>query len=253
MYSPRARIGLLLLVFVALSGIAGLASNPTPLGLVINPTPSTIALNIWTNQSTYTIGQNAVVYFSVNQPAYVYIYDIQPDGITRLIFPNAYSQSNYVGAGTHTLPDGSYHFTVAPPTGQESLQAIASPVPLALELPYSEPFPMVAPNAGQAGADIQAHIMGIIPQPNYVTAWTSFMIVSGYSYTPPTPTPTPTPSTPPCYPINPFYPCPPFYGYAGGSWYWDGGQWVYGVPSSGWYWYWENGSWHFRIRICFGC
>ena len=94
MYYPRARIGLLLLVVVALSGIAGLAANPTPLGLVVTPTPSTIALNIWTDKSSYTIGENATIYFSVNQPAYLYIYDIQPDGITRLIFPNAYSPSN---------------------------------------------------------------------------------------------------------------------------------------------------------------
>jgi len=254
MYSPRARIGLVLLVVLALSGISAVASNPTPLGLVITPTPSSIALNIWTDKQSYTIGEYATIYFSVDQPAYVYIYDIQPDGITRLIFPNAYSQNNYVGPGIHQLPDGMYHFTVAPPTGMESLQAFASAVPLGLEMPYYEPFPMVAPNAGQAGVDIQAQIMGIIPEPDYVTAWTSFMIEAAYTppaYTPPSYTP-PQSSAPPCYPINPFYPCPPFYGYTGGSWYWDGTQWVYGVPSSGWYWSWENGSWHFRIRICFG-
>lgn len=259
MHNPRARIGILLLVFVALSGIGAVAASPTPLGLVITPTPSPISLSIWTDKTTYSIGENATIYFNVSQPAFIYIYDIQPDGIVRLIFPNAYSQGNYVGAGTHTLPDGMYRFTVAPPTGTEQLQAIASGVPLGLELPYSEPFPMVAPNAGQAGVNIQAHIMGIIPEPDYVTAWTSFLIVSGYytppSYTPPSYTPpsyTP-PSSPPCFPFNPFYPCPPFYGNPGGSWYWDGTQWHYGMPSSGWYWYWDDGSWHFRIRICFGC
>lgn len=259
MVNARPRIGLVVLLLVALSGLAALASNPTPLGLIIDPTPSPVSLSIWTDRSSYAIGESVTIHFNVSQPAFVYIYDIQPDGITRLIFPNAYSQSNYVGPGTYTLPDAGYRFTVAPPTGTERLQAIASLVPLGLEMPYWEPFPMVGPTPGDAGADIQGHIMGIVPEPDYVTAWTSFVIVSGYytppSYTPPTYTP-PTytpPSSPPCTSYNPFYPCPPFYGYPGGSWYWDGSQWQYGVPSSGWYWYWEGGSWHFRIRICFGC
>jgi len=253
MYNPRGRLGLLVIGLVALFGMVAVADSPAPLGLIIEPTPDPFSVSIWTDKPTYVIGENAVIYFNVSQPAYVYIYDIQPDGIVRLIFPNAYSQNNFVGAGTHTLPDGMYRFTVAPPTGTEQLQLIASPVPLGLEQPYSEPFPMVGPNPGVATMGIQTQIQGIIPEPNYVMAWTSFVIVS-YSYTPPTPTPPPSPTPPPCYSWNPFYPCPPFYGYPGGSWYWDGDEWVFGIPSSGWYWYWgTDGVWHFKIRICFGC
>ena len=118
MYSPRARVGILLLVVLSLSGIVALASSPTPLGLVITPTPSNLTLNIWTDKTSYTIGESATIYFNVNQPAYVYIYDIQPDGITRLIFPNAYSQSNYVGPGTHTLPDGIFSICRCSTAGQ---------------------------------------------------------------------------------------------------------------------------------------
>lgn len=254
MNNPRARLGVLLIGILALSGIVAVAGSPAPLGLIIDPTPDPLSVSIWTSKSTYTIGENATIFFNVSQPAYVYIYDIQPDGIVRLIFPNAYSQGNYVSAGTHSLPDGLYKFTVAPPTGTEQLQILASPMSLGLELPYSEPFPMVGPNPGAATNDIHAHIMGIIPEPDYATAWTSFTII-GY-YTPPVPTPTPTPTpTPPSYtPWNPFYPYPPFFGFPGGSWYWDGSEWQYGVPSSGWYWYWgTDGTWHFKIRICFGC
>jgi len=257
MKTPRARLGLLLIGIVALSGIVVVASSPAPLGLIIDPTPDPFSASIWTDKSSYVIGENATIYFNVSQAAYVYIYDIQPDGIVRLIFPNAYSQSNYVSAGVHSLPDGAYRFTVAPPTGTEQLQIIASLVPLGLELPYSEPFPMVGPSPDAATQSIQGHIMGLIPEPDYVMAWTSFLIMSSYSYTPPAPTPpptpTPAPTPPPCYSWNPFYPCPPFYGFPGGSWYWDGGEWHYGVPPSGWYWTWEGGEWHFHIRICFGC
>jgi len=242
---------------------------PAPLGLIIDPEPDPLSASIWTNKPSYVIGENATIFFSVSQPAYVYIYDIQPDGIVRLIFPNAYSQSNYVSAGTHTLPDGLYKFTVAPPSGTEQLQIIASPISLGLEQPFSEPFPMVGSSPGAATDDIQAHIMGIVPEPDYSSAWTSFQIVGGYygytqptppSYTPPSyyPTPPTYHPAPPAY--NPSQP-PPFPGVSGATWYFTGGQWYSGMPASGPYWYWYNpcgysyapcGVWRIRVRIRFG-
>jgi hypothetical protein len=42
------------------------------------------------------VGETAQIYFTVNQQAYIYLYDLQPDGIVRLVFPNAYSQNNFV-------------------------------------------------------------------------------------------------------------------------------------------------------------
>ena len=249
MNNPRARLGILLIGIVALFGIVAVAGSPAPLGLVIDPTPDPLSVNIWTDKTSYAVGENATIFFSVSQPAFVYIYDIQPDGIVRLIFPNAYSQGNYVSGGTHSLPDGLYRFRIAEPTGVEQLQIIASPISLGLEMSYGEPFPMVGSSPGAATGDIQAQIMGIVPEPNYATAWTSFTIIA--YYTPPTP---PPPSTPSYYPWNPFYPYPPFFGFPGGSWYWDGSEWQFGVPPSGWYWTWgTDGSWHFKIRICFGC
>ena len=244
---PRARLGILLVGIVALSGIVAVASSPAPLGLIIDPTPDPLSVSIWTDKSSYVVGENATIFFNVSQPAFVYIYDIQPDGVVRLIFPNAYSQSNYVSPGTHSLPDGLYKFRVAEPIGVEQLQIIASPVSLGLEMSYGEPFPMVGPSADAATGNIQAQIMGIIPEPDYATAWTSFTIIA--AYTPPAPT---QPSAPPSYfPWSPS--CPPFVGYPGGSWYWDGCQWQCGVPSSGWYWYWGSDcTWHLKIRICFG-
>jgi len=254
MTKQRTRYGILLAGILALSGLVAVASQPAPLGLIIDPEPSPMSASIWTDKSSYVIGENVTIYFNVSQSAYVYIYDIQPDGVVRLIFPSAYSQNNFVSAGTHSLPDGLYKFTVAPPTGTEQLQIVASPISLGLTPSFGEPFPMVGSDPSAATSDIQAHIMGITPEPNYVTAWTSF-VITGY-YTPtPTPPYTPPSYTPPSYyPPSPFYPQPPFSGYPGGSWYWDGSEWHYGMPPSGWYWYWgPDGVWHFRIRICFGC
>jgi len=249
--NPRTRIGLLILIAVAaVSALAVGQGSPAPLGIVPTPTPTPLSVSIWTNKASYTIGESVTIYFSVNQAAYIYIYDIQPDGIVRLIFPNAYAPQNYVSAGTHTLPNGLYKFTVQPPTGQEQLQIFASPVQLGLApMSYGEPFPMIGQSPGSAQGQIEAQIMGITPQPTWATAWTSFMIVPSYSYTPPTPTP------PGYYPPTYSYPfpVPPFFGFPGGTWYWQDGQWHYGTPSTGWYWYFgPDGKWHFRIHIRIG-
>jgi hypothetical protein len=250
MKSTSTRFVLLLLIgLVAASALAFAQGTVAPLGIVPTPTPQPLTASIWTDKSMYVIGQTVAIYFTVSQPSYIYIYDVQPDGLVRLIFPNAYSQGNYVSAGTHSLPDGLYQFTVAPPTGTEQLQIIASPVNLGLNPPsYYEPFPLVGVNPQSATNEIQVQIKGIVPVPTYVSDWTSFQIVASYGYTqPPT-----TPSAPSYYsPYPPFY--PPFYGYPGATWYWEAGEWHFGIPTSGWYWYFgSDGSWHFRITFHFG-
>jgi hypothetical protein len=251
--APRFAL-LLLLGLAAISAVVAAQSTPAPLGIVPTPTPTPTTASIWTNKTTYMVGETATIYFTVAQPSYVYIYDIQPDGVVRLIFPNAYAQANYVSAGTHTLPNGPYQFTIAPPVGTEHLQLIASPVSLGLTPPaYYEPFPMVGTSPQTATQQIQVQIMGIVPTPTYTSAWTSFQITQTYAYTPPSYTP-PSYTPPPSgsyYPYPPYY--PPFYGYPGATWYWMDGTWHFGVPTSGWYWYFgSDGKWHFRITIRFG-
>lgn len=252
---------LLLVALVALSAVAAADGGAAPLGIIPTPTPTPnpLTVNIWTNKTGYVVGEYVTIYYSVSQPAYVYIYDIQPDGLVRLILPNAYEQANYASAGTHTLPgSGAYRFTVTPPTGTEQLQIFASPVPLALSpSSYSEAFPMVGSNPHSAGVAIK----GIIPtdpqQAQWVTAWTSVTISQSYGYTYPggtypypypypTPTPTPTPG-PGSYP--PMY--PPFPGTPGGMWYWYNGSWQQGMPTSGWYFYFSPQCSCWRITFVF--
>lgn len=250
----RTRLaGFFAVILIAVSAsLAGLAqSGVAPLGIIPTPTPTTLTATISTNKASYAVGENATITYTVSAAAYVYIYDIQPDGVVRLIFPNAYSPSNYVTAGSHTLPDGAYKFTVYPPTGTEQLQLIASGVPLNLApTSYTEPFPTVGANPSAAAQGIQAQIKGITPEPAWVTAWASFTITY-YSYTPTPPMyyyPTPTPPSGGYY-----YSYPPFTGFPGGTWYWNGTQWVYGMPPSGIYWYFGmDGMWHLRIVIYFG-
>jgi len=238
MKTHATRLGVLLVIgLIAASGLAVAQESVAPLGIMPEPTPQPLTVSVWTDKSNYAIGETLTIFFSVSQAAFIYIYDIQPDGIVRLIFPNAYSQANFVSAGAHSLPNGMYKFTVAPPTGTEHLQIFASPVDLGLSPPYfGEPFPMAGSSPGSASVQIQVQIQGIVPEPVWATAWTSFTIYQQtYGY----------------YQQSYFY--PPFMGYPGGTWYYLGGQWHCGIPSSGWYWYFGfDGIWHLRIVFHFG-
>jgi len=234
-----ALMGLWVLAVVAF-GQAG----PSPLGLVPQPVPG-FYVAIWMEKPQYYVGETARFFVYLSQPAYIYVFDIEPTGHIRLIFPNYYSQNPWKPAGTHVFPDGNYVFRVQPPSGTENLQVIACtqplPVPLGTE---NDPFPLLGPDP-QAG---RAKVLGIVPGPGCgccVTAWTTFQILPG---------PTGYPC-PPCW----MGPCPPCYGvWPGMCWYYDPatGSWqvVIGTcPKPGWCWcLGADGQWHFQFNICIG-
>jgi hypothetical protein len=217
------------------------------------PNPQ-LSVSIWTEKSQYRVGELAVVHFFVSQPAYVYIFDIDPQGTVRQIFPNAYSPDAYVTAGQHVLPDKpTYQLRVTPPPGTETLQIVASPTPLSF--PQGEannPFPLLGEDPDQA----RARIMGIVPepepgQPTYATAWITFTVLPSSSY-----------SVWPCPPCWGYGPCPPCQGTVaippGAGWFCDAqGQWHFFIGQcpnqTGWCWYLgPDGHWHFQFKICVG-
>lgn len=219
-------------------------ASPSPLGLVPQPVPG-LSLAIWAEKSQYYVGETARFFVYLSQPAYLYVFDIEPTGHIRLIFPNFYSQNPWKPGGTHAFPDGAYVLRVQPPSGTESLQAIAClhplPVPLGTQ---SDPYPLLGPDPQSA----RAQVLGLIPSPSCMccaTAWTSFQILPAATGYP----------CPPCW----MGPCPPCSGiWPGMCWYYDPntGSWQMAVgdcPKPGWCWcLGPDGKWHFQIRICFG-
>jgi len=181
---------------LALIGGGGASQGTSPLGII--PEPSGLQVNIWVDKSVYQPGESIIIHYSVNQPAWIYIIDIDAANYTRLIFPNRYSQDNYVQAGEHQLPDKpTYRFVVVPPLGTEYVQAIASTQPLDLDVQgFREAFPLLGTDPGQVGAQIQ----GIIPVGETATAWTSFQV--GYGPPPPPANRAPVAS----FTFSPYYP-----------------------------------------------
>lgn len=241
------RIGSVVGLMVGALVLGALAqTQPSPLGIVPQAVPG-LSVAIWTEKPQYVVGETARFYVHLSQPAYLYVFDIEPTGHIRLIFPNYYSPNPWKPAGTHVFPDGNYVFRVAPPSGTETLQAVASlhpiPVPLGSQ---TDPYPLLGPDPESS----RAQVLGLIPEPDcacYATAWTTFQIVAACTS---------------CYPCPPCWigPCPPCYGvWPGMCWYFNSstGSWqiVVGEDAAGPGWYWclgPDGQWRFHIRLCFG-
>ncbi len=183
MTKKRLVTTVILLGLVAVLGLLSLAQPVAPKGIIINPPdPTGLTVRVWVDKGAYAVGEKIQIHYEVNQDAYVYIYDIDADGKVSMIFPNYYSQNNYVAAGEHVLPDSpTYNLTVVEPIGTEYLQAIASaqPLNLAPQFQITIPFPFMGADPDALKIQIQGQIMGIVPDPQWAQDWTNFEVVSG--------------------------------------------------------------------------
>jgi PKD repeat protein len=167
-------ITLIFLALITLASVTTFAQN-APQGIIVVP-PGDLLTDIRTDRPAYVSGQTVLITYNVNQPAYIYVFNIDAAGTVRLIFPNQFSQANFVQAGEHLLPDnGSYTFAVAPPFGTEYLQIIATTQPINLgQLNFGQVFPLIGTTPQAAQGVIQGAIQGLIPTGKVATAYTVF-------------------------------------------------------------------------------
>ncbi len=171
------RTGAVLLTILAFAAVIGLAQAAVaPKGIITTPPDSELEVSIWVDKGAYAIGEAITIYYSVNKPAYIYIWDIQPDGVANQLFPypSSSTPNNYVQAGEHTLaaPPGSSGWVIGPPAGTEYLQILATTSPV-------QPFAYMSPDPEAFQQSIEAQILGVLPVEERSWAFTSFEIVSG--------------------------------------------------------------------------
>ena len=236
----KSRTALLLLVLGSLIG-GSLAAHPQafPLGLLPTAPPSDepFSVHVWTMESVVQLGDPVTIYLSATRPVFLYLFDLQPDGLVRLIFPNAFSPTSYVHSGTYELPDGPYQLTATPPAGIEEFLLFGTNVPLPVPIGSpADPFPIFATSPVEAINELVAIFASIEPSPTWATAWHAIQIVGDESAEPGE-EPTVLLPTPPAN--------PPFSGSPGDAWHLTTSGWSYGIPQSGWYWYFGlNDRWH---------
>lgn len=173
MKERTSRAGLLALFIIAFAAFTSMGqSNVAPLGIFPSPPESSeLEVRIWVDQGAYQVGDPIVVHYSVNKPAYIYIWDIYPDGTASPLFPNALpgGSDNYVQAGEHVVPPNDW--IIGPPLGTERMQILATTSPV-------NPFAFFSPeDPAEFQAQVQAQILGILPASETSWDFTSFEIV----------------------------------------------------------------------------
>jgi len=162
-------VSLFLIAFAAFTGLG--QDNVAPMGIFSSPPESSeLEVHVWVDQAAYQIDDPIVISYSVNQAAYIYIWDILPDGTAVQIFPNETpgGSENFVQAGEHVVPG---NWQIGPPLGTEYVQILATTSPV-------DPFSFFSPQ-DPAGFQMQveAQILGILPVTQRSWNFTSFEIV----------------------------------------------------------------------------
>jgi hypothetical protein len=122
------------LTLVSGAALAQSAPRVTPQGVVVNPVETALRVNVRLdkggNNPLYLEGEKQRITVSVNQDAYVYIFNIQANGAVTVLLPNGFSGgAPFLRANeTRTFPPNGagYELTIAAPFGQEKILALAS-------------------------------------------------------------------------------------------------------------------------------
>jgi len=158
-----------LITFAAFTSLG--QGNVAPLGIFPSPPESSeLEVRIWVDKAAYQDGDPIVISYSVNKAAYIYVWDILPDGTAVQMFPNAApgGSANYVQAGEHTVPG---NWRIAPPFGTEFVQILATTSPV-------DPFAFFSPDPEAFQMQIEVQILGILPATERSWDFTSFEIVA---------------------------------------------------------------------------
>lgn len=169
--------------FALFSGIALAQSRPTitPQGIVVNPVATELKVQVAVNKPgvnpLYTEGEKVVFSVSVNQDAYVYVFNVAADNSVNVLLPNGFSNGSPLlrGGETRSFPpaNAAYEIAIQAPFGAEKLYALASKTPLDL----SSVIPQVQNNnfavANVQGSSGLARPLALVVQPLPAQSWTS--------------------------------------------------------------------------------
>lgn len=91
-------------------------------------------VKLWTDKTTYQIGEEISFSFKTDEDCYLNLLDINDEGEITLLFPNKYHSSNQVTGGRlYNIPgDYGFSFQAQSPAGTDRIYAITSRSPLRL-------------------------------------------------------------------------------------------------------------------------
>ncbi|GGR77594.1 DUF4384 domain-containing protein [Deinococcus sedimenti] len=183
--------------------------------IIVNPVQTDLNVKVWTDRDSsgastpaYRPGEKIRLFTSVNQDAYVYLFNVDPQGQVDLILPNRYQGgANFLKANTvKAFPSAGDPFTfdIAAPYGVNKVLALASRSPLNLDqiatFKSQNSFASVTVSGQQGLAQALSIVVTPVPQNSWVTD-TAFYAVAAPAAAAPLRTapvaaqPAPTPRT----------------------------------------------------------
>ncbi|MXV19879.1 DUF4384 domain-containing protein [Deinococcus xianganensis] len=193
-----------LILSTLLLGAAGASpAKITAQSIIVNPVETKLNVEVWVNKDatgkanpTYRKGEPIKIAVKTNQDAYVYLFNINANGVVDLFFPNNFEESNFVQGGvTRVFPqqNARYGLNVGGPNGQDRLLALASTRELDLtdiaKFAKDQGFAQVSVK----GQENLARALSIVVNPLPADGWTTDVVtfkVGG------TPVANPTPAMP---------------------------------------------------------
>lgn len=113
---------------------------------------------IWTDRGeggVYEGGEVLTLFFRASEDAYVTIFNVNPAGTVRMVFPNQWDSDNLVKRGhLYAIPAaGAYRFVTGPPFGTEQVFALVTLAPLGEEVTDDAWSGLSLPHDGEAFAN----------------------------------------------------------------------------------------------------
>ena len=163
------------------SGAAFAQSNPrvTPQAVIVNPVETSLKVNVALDKGgsnpLYVEGEKQRITVNVNQDAYVYVFNIQANGVVAVLLPNGFSGGTpFLRAGetrTFPTPNAGYELTIGAPYGQEKILALASKTQLNLAQVIPQVGNNQIVNATVQGQDGLARALAVVVTPLPVQGW----------------------------------------------------------------------------------
>jgi len=183
--------------------------------IIVNPVQTDLGVKVWTDRDSsgsgtpaYRPGEKIKLFTSVNQDAYVYLFNVDPQGQVDMILPNRFQGgANFLKANTvKAFPSAGDPFTfdIAAPYGVNKVLALASRTPLNLDQIASfrsqNSFASVSVSGQQGLAQALSIVVSPVPQTSWVTDTAFYAVAAPTAAAPlraaPAPAPAPVASQP---------------------------------------------------------
>ncbi|AFZ68195.1 DUF4384 domain-containing protein [Deinococcus peraridilitoris] len=177
--------------------VAAAQARITPQSIIVNPAPADLKVQVWVDRDqsgngtpNYAVGDRIRIYTSVTDDAYVYLFNVNPDGSVDQILPNRYaSGANFVKANTVKVfpaTQDRFTFDIAAPYGVNKVLALASKTQLNLNqissFQNNEAFATVNVRGQENFAQALSIVVNPVPRNSWITDVAYYNVAGAGSY-----------------------------------------------------------------------